>query len=138
MHYCKKSNTWYEGHLKNKGNLFLKKRKENNNFLFSFHKCKHCIIWNWFIATTILISQKYLFKGYLKWWQISVPDLNKGLSKDFWQLRRAHHQKFTKECVMYIEKHVLVKKNVYRWIKQGFITLSLSQKDSLESGSTLT
>ena len=34
------------------------------------HKCKFCIIQNWFITKIILIAQKYLFYGYSEWWQI--------------------------------------------------------------------
>ena len=50
--------------------------------------------------------------GYSKWWQIkqSPPGLNRGLSSNFWWLRSAHHEKFTEECVMHTEKHVLVKR----------------------------
>ena len=39
----------------------------------------------------------------------SVPDLNRGLSFNFWQLRSTNHEKFT-ECELYTEKQVLVKK----------------------------
>ena len=28
-----------------------------------FHKCKLCIVWNWFIAKIILMIQKYLFEA---------------------------------------------------------------------------
>ena len=33
--------------------------------------------------------------------------------------------KFTAECVMYTEKHVLVKINVHKLAKHGFATMSL-------------
>ena len=45
--------------------------------------------------------------------------------------------KFT-EYVMLIEKHVLIKKNVYKWAKHGFFTISMSQKDDQWSGNILT
>ena len=31
---------------------------------------KLCIVWNWFMAQNVFISQKYLFWGYSKWHQI--------------------------------------------------------------------
>ena len=64
--------------------------------------------------------------------------LNRGLSTNFWCLRSANHVKFTKQCVICMEKHVLVKKKVYSWVKYGFATMRLSQKDSLSCGNTLT
>ena len=41
---------------------------------------------------------------------------NKKKPLNFWWLRCANYVKFTEECVMYIEKHVLVKK------KKNFFT----------------
>ena len=64
--------------------------------------------------------------------------LNRGLSSNFWWLRRANYEKFTEECMLFIEKHVLVKKNVYKWVKHGFITMSPSQKDHPWSENTPT
>ena len=39
----------------------------------------------------------------------TVP-LNRGLSTNFWCLRSANYVKFSKQCVMCIEKHDLIKK----------------------------
>ena len=101
----------YEGHSINKGNFFEKKSKMIFFRIF-FHKFKLCIVWNWFIAIIILISQKYLFWGYFKWGQIkqSSTGLNRGLSSNYWWLRSVNHVKFTEECILCIEKHVLIKK----------------------------
>ena len=49
---------------------FLKKAKSILFKEFFFHKCKLCIISNWFRAKIILILQNYLFWGYSKWQQI--------------------------------------------------------------------
>ena len=54
----------------NKENIFNKA-----HYIFSkivFNKCKLCIVWNWFMAKIISISQKYLFCGYSKWYQIKL------------------------------------------------------------------
>ena len=45
----------------------------------------------------------------------SVPDLNKILSSNFWWLRNLNHVKFTEECVMYKQNHVLVKKKMFTY-----------------------
>ena len=58
----------YRGHSINKGG-FLEKSKIIFFRIF-FHKCTLYIVWNWFIVKIILISQKYLFWGYSKCWQI--------------------------------------------------------------------
>ena len=42
------------------------------------------------------------------------------------------------ECVMYMEKYFLVKKNAYKWAKHWFATVSLSLKESSWSEITLT
>ena len=39
--------------------------------------------------------------------------------------------KFTEEYVMCIEKQVFSEKSVYKWVKYGFATTSLSGKDTL-------
>ena len=58
-----------------------------------------------------------------------APSLNRGLSSNFCWLRNANHVKFTEECVICRQKHVLIKKKkVYKWAKYGFPTTSLSQK----------
>ena len=51
------------GHSINLRNYFEKKKIIKKKF---FSKCKLSIVWNWFIAKIISISQKYLFRGYLK------------------------------------------------------------------------
>ena len=47
----------------------------------------------------------------------SAPGLNRVLSSNFWWLKSAKHVKFTEECVICTEKHVLVKENIYKWVK---------------------
>ena len=54
----------------------------------------------------------------------SDPVLNRELSSDFWWLKNANHEKFTEEYSMSPKKHVLVKKNLYKWNEQEFITRS--------------
>ena len=46
--------------------------------------------------------------------------------------------KLIDERVMCTEKHVLVKKSVYKWTKHRFVTTSPSGKESTSSGNTLT
>ena len=41
-----------------------------------------------------------------------LQGLNRGLSSNSWWLRSAKYLKFTEECVILREKHVLVKKYV--------------------------
>ena len=64
-------------HLIDKGNCFEKSKIYLFKEFFFFHKCKFCIVWIWFIAKIILVSQKCLFCGYSKYWQIkeSAPSL---------------------------------------------------------------
>ena len=78
------------------------------------------------------LSQKYLFSVYLKWSQAkkSTPGLNRGLSSNFWWLRSANHVKFMGGWVMYMEKHVLVKKNVCKCAKHGFALMGIGRKNS--------
>ena len=40
----------------------------------------------------------------------NAPGLKKGLTLNFWCLGSADHMKFREECVMCMEKYVLVKK----------------------------
>ena len=49
-----------KGHSINTGN-FGEKSKINFFLRIFSQKSKLCIVWNWFIAKIILISQKYLF-----------------------------------------------------------------------------
>ena len=67
---------------------------------------------NWFIVKIILILQKYLFWGYSERQTIkqSTPASNRGLSSNVWWLRDTNQVKFTKECVMFREKYVLLKR----------------------------
>ena len=89
----------YEGHSINKGNHFEKVKilffSAVNAKLFRF-----CLEQKLF-----LISQKYFFQDYSK----SQAGMKRGLSSIFCWLRSANHVKFTEECVICTEKHVLVK-----------------------------
>ena len=82
--------------------------------------------------TLILIAQEYFFWCHSKWRQIkeNASDLNFSLSRKFWWLRSANHKKFTVECSIYTEKHILAnkKENDYKWAEHVFVTTSLSQK----------
>ena len=40
----------------------------------------------------------------------STRGLNRGLSPNVWRLKNVNYVKFTAECVIFAEKHVLVKK----------------------------
>ena len=67
-----------------------------------------------------------------------APEIyNSGTTKQFCWLENANHVKFTDECLMCIEKHVFVKKNIYKWAKHEFTIRRLSQKDSSKNGNTL-
>ena len=115
--------------------------KKSKLFFFNFNIFfnKFYIIWNWYVAKIILISQIYLFFGYSKWQQIkqSAPALNRDLSSNFWQPRSPNYMKFTKECVISSEKHILVK-NVYKSVKHGVFATNRSGKDSRWNENTLT
>ena len=119
----------YEGHSINWGNIF-----EKSKIIFFPHKCKLCIVWNWFLAKIILILQKYLFWDYSKWQQIKqcVPGLNRGLCLSFWWLRSANHMKFTEECVICIEKLVLVKRIFINWLTMGLHHKPELKRQSME------
>ena len=68
----------HKGHSINKRNCFEKEKEKKKTFLFFqdlFYKCKHCIVWDWFIAKFMLISQKYFFWGYSK-----CPQIKQGAS----------------------------------------------------------
>ena len=55
-----------------------------------------------------------------------APCLGKGLSSNFrWQISN-NHAKFTEECVMCTEMHVLIK-NVDQLDTLGFVTTSLKE-----------
>ena len=97
-------------------------------------ECKPCIIWNWSVAKIILIKQKCFFWGYSKWWQIkqSAP----GQSSNLWWLKIANYMKFTEDCEMCLD--VLVKKNLYKWVKHECVIISQNWKDGPWSGHTLT
>ena len=43
----------------------------------------------------------------------SAPGLNRGWPSNFGWQRSANHVKFTEECIMWMEKHVLVKWEKY-------------------------
>ena len=46
----------------------------------------------------------------------SAPGLNRGMSSNFLWLKSVNQIKFTEECVMCLEKQILVK-NIYKWAK---------------------
>ena len=103
----------YDGHSINKGKFLGTKSKINLFwFFFFFHKCKLCNIWNWFMI-------RCLFLGNSNWRRInmSASDLNRGLPSNLRRLTIANHAKFT---MMYMEKHVLVKRKClqmgYTWV----------------------
>ena len=63
------------------------------------------------LSIQLIISQTFCFEfiqSHSK--SNSVPGLNRGLSSDFWQLKSTNHEKFAEECVVCMQKHVLVKK----------------------------
>ena len=98
-----------------------------------FHKCELCIVnsKNYFDFEKIFVLK--LFKILTNQ---CAPDLNRDLSSNFWWLRSANHMKFIEEYVMWLEKHALVKTNIYQWAKYGFAFWSLNKKDNLWSGNT--
>ena len=49
-----------------------------------------------------------------------APGSNRSLTTNYWYLKSVNHVKLTEECVMYIEKHILVNRNVYKWAKHVF------------------
>ena len=84
----------------------------NKNFFWKmqinfFHICKLCIVWNWLIVKTYLISSKYLFWANSKCQQINQngPGLNRSRPLNFWWPRSSNYVNLTKECAMYIEKY---------------------------------
>ena len=101
--------------LKNYLTEFLSFFKKQNIFFFRFFSIK--VKYSLF---RIVFSQKLLFWGYSKWQQIkqNASGLNKSLPLHFWRLRIANYIKFTEECVMYTEKHVLVKQ--YFWVERTY------------------
>ena len=58
--------------------------------------------------------------SYSKWQQIkqNVPSLNRGLS-NLWWLRSINYVKFTKECAMWMDKHVLIRKIFTNGLNMG-------------------
>ena len=48
---------------------------------------------------------------------------------DGWEVQTMWNLK--KHCVMKMERHVLVLKNLYKWAKHGFAIVSSSQKDNV-------
>ena len=112
----------------NYSTIFFKKEKY---IFFRFFPIK--ILWDWFIAKFILILQKYFFWGYSKLAaNQSLPGfkvLQTGKCKPCEIYRRI--------CNVY-GKACLNQKNVYKLVKYGFATTSLSWKDSPWSGSTPT
>ena len=56
----------------------------------------------------------------------SAPSLNRGLSSNFCWLRSANHVKFTEECVMFMEEHVLIKQKMFT---NGLAATNLNKKN---------
>ena len=95
----------YESHSINKENVFEKKSKYSSEF---FHSCKLYIVWNWFWHKLYLNPTRIFIIRLFK--MAANPGLNRSLSSHFCWLSSANHEKFAEECVMCMEKHVLVKK----------------------------
>ena len=109
----------HESHSINKRKFFFFLRKKQNKFSFQnfFLKCKLCIVWNWFIAKIILLSQKYLFYGYLKWWQIKqCSRLVQGFVIKFLVAKCKPCEIYRRMCT---EKHALVKKKFTNELNMG-------------------
>ena len=121
-----------------KGECFDKKQ---NTFFFRifFHKYKLCIVWNWFIAKIILILKNSYFEAIQ----------NGANQTEYFRLEQISVIKFLvaemcKPCEVYRRvfdvnrETCFSQKIVYKWGKHEFATMSLNQKDSPWSGSTLT
>ena len=93
------------GYLKNNEN-FSKKAK----WIFP-HKVKFCIVWNWFVTKTILISPKYLWwfnvtVNKTQCWSLEQRSLGKFLvakkckpSENFWSICSVYGEKcFSEKC----------------------------------------
>ena len=117
----------FKSHLIDKGNFFNKKQSKCfiQNFFF-LHKCINCIVWNWFIEKNFT-SQKYLFCSFSNFQNGGKSEYFKLEQRSVIKLMVAEKcVKFRKECVICMEKHVLVgKNNVYKWAIHGFSTTSL-------------
>ena len=104
-----------------------------NFFLNYSNEYEHCIGWNWFIINIFFnfseIFVLRLFKMAAN--EIVLQAWTEVCHQSFYWLRSTNHVKFTKECLMCTEKHVLVKKYLqmsYTWVYKT----SLCQKDRHE------
>ena len=70
------------------------------------------------------LTKIFLFRLFKIEENHSAQDLNIGLLSNFGWLKSVNHVKCIEEYVMHMEKHVLVKKNVYKWVKYAFVTMS--------------
>ena len=94
-----------------------------------FHKCKLCIVWNWFIEKIIWIPQNSCFEAIQNG---STSGVNRGLSSNLSSLRCANKVKFTEESVMWKNKHVLVKKSLQMGQTQVYHDKPESKRHSIE------
>ena len=58
----------------------------------------------------------------------SFPGLNKGLSLNFWCLWSFNYVEFTKECVMCMEEHILIKRVLMNGLNMGLPLWSWVEK----------
>ena len=74
---------------------------------FFFHLWKLCIVyWKYFI-TKMNFTKLFLLGPFKVSIKQKASSLNRGLSSNFWLLRRANYRKFT-------EKYIFIKKNVLK------------------------
>ena len=92
----------YEDHSINKRN-FGEKTKMNLFFRIFFHKYKHDIVWNWFIAKIISIMQKYLFWGDSKGSKLMTE------KSKTWEIYRRMFGVYREACFSQINVYKLAK-----------------------------
>ena len=71
--------------------------------MYMLHCLKLVYSKNYFNLTKIFVLR--LFKMVT-----NQTGSNRGLLSNFWSLKSTNHKKFTEECEMCMEKHVLIKK----------------------------
>ena len=108
----------FEGHSINKG-IFFK-------------KCKLYIVWYWFVEKIVLSHKNTCFEAIQNCGKASsAPGLNRGLPSNFCWLKSANHVKFIEECLMGVEKHVLVKKIFTDGLNMGLL-LQIEQRSVIK------
>ena len=92
-----------------------------------FYIDENWIIWNWFLAKIILISQIICFN-------IIQNDgiLNRGLSSNIWWPRSANDIIFTEQCTVHTKKHILLKKLFTNGVNIGLPLQVWVKKQSME------